>query len=81
MVVMFLVSETHAFQPNDFPLLKRVQLGPDENVAKIFIKEKKAGEVSPEVQLFFLFWVTCLFSSLHVQCTYIRLRLSYKNLT
>ncbi|XP_033644521.1 ras association domain-containing protein 2-like [Asterias rubens] len=42
-------GETHAFQPNDFPLLKRVQLGPDENVAKIFIKEKKAGEVSPEV--------------------------------
>ncbi len=42
-------GETHAFQPNDFPLLKRVQLGPDENVAKIFIKEKKAGEVSTEV--------------------------------
>ncbi|XP_038060453.1 ras association domain-containing protein 2-like [Patiria miniata] len=42
-------GETHAFQLNDFPLLKRVQLGPNENVAKIFIKEKKSDEISPEV--------------------------------
>ncbi|XP_022087389.1 ras association domain-containing protein 2-like isoform X2 [Acanthaster planci] len=42
-------GETHAFQMNDFPLLKRVQLGPNENVAKIFIKEKKSDEISPEV--------------------------------
>lgn len=40
---------TQELKTLDFPLLRRIQLGPDENVAKIFIMERKTSQVSPEV--------------------------------
>ncbi|XP_054773784.2 ras association domain-containing protein 4-like isoform X1 [Lytechinus pictus] len=40
---------TQELKTHDFPLLRRIQLGPDENVAKIFVMERKTSQVSQEV--------------------------------
>ncbi|XP_030835666.1 ras association domain-containing protein 2 isoform X2 [Strongylocentrotus purpuratus] len=41
---------TQELKALDFPLLRRIQLGPDENVAKIFVMERKTtSQVSQEV--------------------------------
>lgn len=43
-------GETHEFKLTDFPLLRRIELGPDdEGLAKIFIMERRTQEISLEV--------------------------------
>ncbi|XP_072050437.1 ras association domain-containing protein 2-like isoform X2 [Amphiura filiformis] len=42
-------GESREMKTVDFPLLRRVVLGPDEHVAKVFIMEKKTQEISPEI--------------------------------
>ncbi|XP_071829857.1 ras association domain-containing protein 4-like isoform X3 [Apostichopus japonicus] len=43
-------GESHEFKLTDFPLLRRIEMGPDdEGLAKIFIMERRTEEISLEV--------------------------------
>ncbi|XP_071508289.1 ras association domain-containing protein 2-like [Diadema antillarum] len=40
---------TQELKVRDFPLIRRIQLGPDENIAKIFVMDRQTSQVSQEV--------------------------------
>lgn len=53
LVVIHDSGEQHLIQDNEYPLLVRVMLGPNEDIAKVFIMEKRRSlEISNEVAQF-----------------------------